>query len=187
MAELPPVIAKLRQSKSMSAKALEFIALTATRASEATEMRWSEVDMEARLWSIPSQRTKTRLPHGVALSDRAMAIMAELAEHRVGNFVFIGRRGGKPPSRTAVWTQCRQATAMKRRRTDSGHRSARGARTTACRATWPRPLWRTSSRASRDRISVPDLLERRRPLMQAWSDYLDGKTADNVVPLKARA
>ncbi len=185
--KLPPVIAKLRQSRSMSAKALEFIALTATRASEATEMRWSEVDMEARLWSIPSQRTKTRLPHRVALSDRAMAIMAELAEHRVGNFVFIGRRGGKPPSRTAVWTQCRQATGDEA--SPHGFRSS-------FRSWWadngvPRDVAEASLahvvKGVEGSYQRSDLLERRRPLMQAWSDYLDGKTADNVVPLKARA
>jgi integrase len=152
--ELPPVIAKLRQSKSMSAQALEFIALTATRASEATEMRWSEVDMEARLWSIPSQRTKTRLLHRVALSDARSQSWPNWPSAASGTSCLSAGAG---ESRRRVRRSGRSAAkrpAMKRRRTDSGHRSARGARTTACRATWPRPLWRTSSRASRDRISV---------------------------------
>jgi integrase len=30
------------------------------------------------------------------------------------------------------------------------------------------------------------LTERRRPLMQSWSDYVTGKTSDNVVPLQAQ-
>jgi hypothetical protein len=32
-----------------------------------------------------------------------------------------------------------------------------------------------------------DLCERRRPLMQACADHLDGKASANVMPFKARA
>jgi hypothetical protein len=31
------------------------------------------------------------------------------------------------------------------------------------------------------------MLERRRPLMQAWSDYVTGSDAGNVVPFRAMA
>jgi integrase len=29
------------------------------------------------------------------------------------------------------------------------------------------------------------LLEKRRPIMQSWSDFVTGKTSDNVVPIRA--
>ncbi len=31
------------------------------------------------------------------------------------------------------------------------------------------------------------MLERRRPLMQSWADYVTGKDASNVIPLRARS
>jgi hypothetical protein len=36
------------------------------------------------------------------------------------------------------------------------------------------------------KISYCSMLERRRPIMSAWSAYVCGSDADNVVPLMAR-
>lgn len=57
----------------------------------------------------PAHEDPSAAPGG-ALRPRDGDLGSELAERRVGNFVFIGLRGGKPPSRMAVWTQCRRAT-----------------------------------------------------------------------------
>jgi integrase len=39
---------------------------------------WSEIDLEAKLWTIPADRMKGRRQHRVPLSDRALEILAEL-------------------------------------------------------------------------------------------------------------
>lgn len=48
--ELPDVLAKLQQSQAVSARAVEFIALTAARSNEARSMTWMEIDFTEKLW-----------------------------------------------------------------------------------------------------------------------------------------
>ena len=52
----------IRGSKSYESKrlALEFLVLTATRTSEVRGMRWQEVDLDSRTWTIPAERMKGR-------------------------------------------------------------------------------------------------------------------------------
>ena len=47
---------------------------------------WAELDLEVRLWSLPSQRTKSARPHEVPLSQAAVEIISSLL--RRGPFVF---------------------------------------------------------------------------------------------------
>ena len=57
--ELPAFIAELSDRKSISARALEFAILTATRTSEALGAKWSEIDLKAAVWTIPAERMKS--------------------------------------------------------------------------------------------------------------------------------
>lgn len=50
--ELPAVISKLRMSDAVSARAVEFVALTAARSNEARSMTWDEVDFNEKLWTV---------------------------------------------------------------------------------------------------------------------------------------
>ena len=59
-----------------------FIVLTAVRLTEATEARWSEFDLEAKLWTIPSSRMKKREQHRVPLSNQVLEILAACARTR---------------------------------------------------------------------------------------------------------
>ena len=51
--ELPAFMAELRKRDSISARALEFTILTATRTGEAIGARWDEIDLKAKVWTIP--------------------------------------------------------------------------------------------------------------------------------------
>ena len=62
---------RLRESDGVSARCLEFIALTAVRVSEATNATWDEFNLKTKLWKIDGQRTKMRRQHTVPLSERA--------------------------------------------------------------------------------------------------------------------
>ena len=55
-------------------------------------MRWSELDMEARVWSIPAERTKSHRAHQVHLSDLAVEII-ERVPRMDGDLVFPSRKG----------------------------------------------------------------------------------------------
>ena len=55
-------------------------------------MKWSEVDFEKRIWTIPPERTKTENEHRVPLSDRAMELLVRQCRSRPGIYVWPGRR-----------------------------------------------------------------------------------------------
>jgi integrase len=74
--EAPFFIAALRASSGLSARVLEFLILTATRLSEAREARWSEIDLDAKTWTVPGSRTKTRQPHTVPLATGRLRSLA---------------------------------------------------------------------------------------------------------------
>ena len=88
---------------SIASRGLEFLFLTASRTSEVIGAKWIEIDLDARLWTIPPERLKTgkktRKPHVVPLSPRAIAILEEMREIRVSDFVFPGRFDGQPLAR----------------------------------------------------------------------------------------
>jgi integrase len=75
--KLPDFIRQLRtrQARAVSASALEFCILTASRAGEVLGAVWPEIDWENRVWVIPAARMKSRVEHRVPLSDRAMEIL----------------------------------------------------------------------------------------------------------------
>src|SRR5215208_1826893 len=76
--ELPGLTVELQALPGIPARALEFTILTAARTGEARFARWSEVDLRTGVWTIPGERMKGDKEHRVPLSDRALAILAEL-------------------------------------------------------------------------------------------------------------
>ena len=184
--EAPAVVAKLRQSASMGALALEFVILTAARLSEARLAEFTEIDFDRETWTVPASRMKRGLEHSVPLSSRALAIVTELRRLRPrGRYVFPSHDGA-PLGRAAIWaTACRMTDD---RASVHGFRASFRSWCSdhavpfevaeACLA-----HAKTSVVAAYDRSS---LLERRRPVMQQWSDYLNGKAAANVIELQAR-
>ena len=87
-------MAELRALPGLPARALEFTILTAARTGEARFARWSEVDLRAGVWTIPGERMKGDKEHRVPLSDRALAILAELPREAGSDAVFPGRSAG---------------------------------------------------------------------------------------------
>ena len=91
--DVPAFVAKLRECDAIAAMALEFCILTATRSGEVYGARWSEIDMAAKVWTVPAERMKAAREHRVPLSDRALAILERLSEARTGDLVFPSPRG----------------------------------------------------------------------------------------------
>ena len=104
--EVPAFVPLLREREGLSARALEFVILTAARTSEAIGARWSEIDLANKVWTIPRDRMKGGREHRVPLSDRAIEIIASLP--REAEYVFPGARAGKPLSNMALLTTLRR-------------------------------------------------------------------------------
>ncbi|MEQ9039413.1 MAG: integrase arm-type DNA-binding domain-containing protein [Silicimonas sp.] len=78
-----------------SARALEFLALTAARSGEVRGATWSEIDLDARLWTIPAGRMKAGKMHRVPLTERAIVLLEALPRFEGSEFVFPAPRGGQ--------------------------------------------------------------------------------------------
>jgi integrase len=65
---------------------MRMLILTGARREEVGAMRWSEVDLAARVWTLPGARTKNGVEHVIPLSDGAISILERAPR--------IGRRDG---------------------------------------------------------------------------------------------
>jgi integrase len=84
--EIPAFMAELRQWEGVVARAIEFTILTASRTEETTGATWDEIDLGAKLWTVPDWRMKARREHRVPLSGTAIALLEALP--RLDNWVF---------------------------------------------------------------------------------------------------
>ena len=75
--ELPRLMRSLVMSNlSVATRCLiEWQLLTLVRPSEASGARWAEIDLDAKLWTIPAERMKARREHIVPLSQQALDIL----------------------------------------------------------------------------------------------------------------
>jgi len=62
--------------------------LTAARRSEVGEMRWSELDLDAKVWRLPGERSKNHRAHELPLSDAIVDILQQLPRIEASDFVF---------------------------------------------------------------------------------------------------
>ncbi len=98
-------MARLGEQPGTGARALEFCILTATRTGETIGARWSEVDMDAAVWTVPGSRMKAGREHRVPLPPAALAVLAAMAPLRPADgdgFIFPGGKADKPLSSMAM-------------------------------------------------------------------------------------
>ena len=185
--EMPAFMTVLRQHASIKARVLEFSILTAGRSGECLGAQWSEIDVAKRLWIVPPGRMKVEREHRVPLSDRALAIIAEMAAIRDGDYLFPGRRG-KPVNKLTMFTMLRDMGRGDI--TAHGFRSAFrdwcGNETSFPREIAEQALAHASGDQTERAYRRSDALEKRRQLMTAWSAYCDGAERGNVVVALAR-
>jgi integrase len=93
-------MATLRDVDSMAAKALELQILTATRPGETVGARWTEIDLEAKVWTIPAERMKADKEHEIPLSTQALKLIKSLPH--VSDFLFPGVSLDKPMTTAAA-------------------------------------------------------------------------------------
>lgn len=173
--EVAGAIAKVQAAKLRPAVKLcfEFMVLTGCRINEARGAQWSEVDLEAKVWTAPAERMKMKKAHRVPLSGRAIAILAEARKLHDGATIFPARGGG-----LVADTMFRPGRLLKPLGVECDTHSFRSS--LDCWATetgFDRPLVdRALAHAVADRVQAAynrtDLLEQRRLMMQAWADYL---------------
>ena len=183
-------MSELRSNSFVSARALEFLILTATRTSEVIHAKWDEIDFRQKTWTVPAARMKAGKAHRVPLSDRALAILSALPRETGNPFGFVGARQGAPLSNMALLELMR---GMRPSFVPHGFRST--FRTwCAERTSYPHhvceaALAHTIADAVERAYQRGDLFDKRAALMRASDDYraappvVEGGT---VTPLRGR-
>jgi integrase len=98
-AEIAEFLQELRRRRGVASRALEFTILTAARTGETLGARWSEIDLEKRLWTVPATRMKSGREHNVPLSNAAVGLLQTLKLDRSDDdWVFPGQKDGEPLS-----------------------------------------------------------------------------------------
>ena len=177
-AKVPAFILRLRERESYSRLALELAILTAARSGEVRHAVFDEFDLDARLWTIPSDRMKANREHVVPLCDRAINIVERCAELRLREcpLVFPGMRGNKAMSDMTLTKLLRE---MKEPYTAHGFRSAfrdwvseeTNHQSDVAEAALAHVVKDKTEAAYRR----GNLLEKRRLLMDDWASYCAGK------------
>jgi integrase len=184
-AAVPEMMARLRASSGVSARCVEFLTLTATRSGEARGATFSEIDREARTWTVPAERMKAGKTHVVPLCGRALVIVEAMRQRATDDLIFEGGVEGRPISDTAMTKALRLASPDKAA-TLHGMRSAfrdwAGDKTTFPREIAEAALAHSVGNAVERAYRRGDALEKRRKLMAAWADYCAGDKGD-VVPI----
>ena len=185
-AEMPAFMAELRQRSGMSARALEVAILTAARTGEALGAGWAEIDLNARLWTVPAARMKSGREHRVPLSERMVEVLMALP--REGGFVFPGVRGDRPLASSALLNLVRAMLGP--------GATVHGFRSTfkdwaAEQTAYPNELSEIAlAHAVSDKVEAAyrrgDMMEKRRRLMADWAAYCErtSRPCDNVVRIR---
>lgn len=84
---------KLVDQEGNGARCLEFAILTASRSSEARGAKWSEIDLNKRVWVVPAERMKAGKEHHIPLSDAAVKLLKAMPRIVDNDLVFPAPRG----------------------------------------------------------------------------------------------
>lgn len=182
--------------------AIEMTLLVFIRSSELRFARWSEIDFETAMWTIPAAReplegvkhshrgSKMRTPHLVPLSRQALAVLEKIKRLN-GNrdLIFVGDHDPRKPMSENTVNNALRVMGYDTKVEVCGH----GFRTMACSSLIESGIWskdaverqmshqeRNSVRASY--IHKAEHLDERRLMLQWWADFLDANREKGVSP-----
>lgn len=155
---------------------IEWQLLTICRPGEASEVRWDEIDEEAKEWRIPENKLKQRRAHTIPLSSQALAIL-EAMRPTSGHRDFVFPHYSDPKRHMCSQT----ANAAIKRMGYGGRLVAHGLRSIASTAMneqgfAPDVIEAALSHLDKDEVrrayNRSTYLEQRRPLMAWWGDFV---------------
>jgi len=173
--EIGDFIKELRTRSGYSALGLEFLILTAARTGEVIGAKWSEIDLENYVWTIPADRMKAGREHRIPLSSRSAEILVCITSNRKPeDYVFSGWKHNTGLSNNAFLALLKK---MHRSNiTPHGFRST--FRDWAAENEYDRDmaviqLAHTVGNTSERAYRRTDMIERRRSMMEAWGHFID--------------
>jgi integrase len=168
--------------------AMQLAPLVFVRPGELRHAEWSEFNLDTAEWRIPGHKMKMQDKHIVPLSQQAMEVLRAIQPLTgSGRYVFPSvRTSARPMSENTVNAALRRLGYEKNEMTGHGFRSM--ASTILHEQGWPHEaIERQLAHAERNAVSAAynyaEHLPKRREMMQAWADYLDGLKSGAKVTL----
>jgi integrase len=185
--QVASLMAALRKDTSIAGRCLEFITLTAARLGEATGATWGEIDLEARIWTIPAERMKRDREHKVPLSLAATAALKAMREVQQSSYVFPGFKPKQPIGADALRELIKKLAGddVTVHGLRSTFRDWAAERTSFPNEVVEMALAHAIPSAVEAAYRRGDLFEKRRRLMDAWSEFCAKPAANGkVVPIR---
>ncbi len=188
-------MAQLRSINGSGARALEFAILTATRSGETRLATWKEIDLAAKLWTIPAERMKAKREHWVPLSDQVITLLQALPRVEGNDYLFPGDRDKKPLSDMTLTAVVRRLNATEDAPIWIDPQTGASIVPHGFRSTfrdWSAEVGKYPRELAEHALahSLPDrveaayhrgtMFERRAPMMQHWSNYIDQQGAEII-------
>ena len=171
---------EVSQARLASRLCFRFLVLTAARSGEARGARWEEIDLVGRTWAIPASRMKAGREHRVPLSDAAVEVLRRAQDLTDDSgLVFPSTRGRELSDMTL--TKLLRDNGLAEKTTVHGFRTSFKTwlmeTTDTSWAVGEAALAHTLGNSTEAAYARSDLFEKRRRLMQRWTDYLT-RTSD---------
>ncbi len=179
----------LRAMTGTAPLALEFMLLTAARTGEVVGARWDEVDMAAKVWTLPPNRMKAGREHRVPLCSRAVEILKIMKSAQQNDFVFPGHSIQRNPHlSTGAFLAVFRRMPSFREYTPHGLRSCfrdwASERTQFQNETLELALAHAIRNKAEAAYRRQDQLEKRAKLMQMWQQFTETPHGVSVLPMK---
>jgi len=194
--EIGAFMEQLRKNASISAKALEFLILTAVRSGSVREADWSEIDLDAKLWTIPANHTKTNKEHRVPLAPQAIALIRSATKLSSSTKIFPSPRGNalSDMALSQLMRGMRERGELTVKGVPHGFRAT--FRDWAAEQTsFPDEIRKVASGHTvgdsvQQAYQRTDLLEKRRKLMEMWATFIgmpSAKKGNRVTAIRKKA
>ncbi|EDW1096172.1 tyrosine-type recombinase/integrase [Salmonella enterica subsp. enterica] len=190
------------KGRKLTKLAVKLTLLIFIRSSELRFARWSEIDFENAMWTIPGEReplpgvkhshrgSKMKTPHLVPLSRQALELLKAIREiSGECDLVFIGDHDFRKPMSENTMNKALRSMGYDTTVEVCGH----GFRAMACSALIESGKWsrdaveRQMSHQERNSVRAAYIhkaehLDERRLMLQWWADYLDETTKRRIAP-----
>lgn len=171
LAKLPAVFQQVAAVHGQSARALCFLILTAARSGEVRGMVWSELDLDAGLWTVPASRMKAHKEHRVPLSRQALALLRQPPRLPLVDHVFPSNRKGPLSDMALTVLMRRHEMGAVPHGFRSTFRDWAGEMTHHPRDAVELCLAHAIDTKTEAAYRRGDMLEKRMAIMQEWADY----------------